>query len=73
MNSHPRGSEIDPSEVIPFGRNGAGLFTAHPVGLIIVIGLLLMGLFGVPGAGLFFGAAFLAGGILGLLFWLRHR
>lgn len=73
MNARARGTEIDPSEVVPFGRNGAGLFTAHPVGLIIVIGLLLMGLFGVPGAGLFFAGAFFAGGILGIFFWLRQR
>jgi len=37
--------------------------TAHPVGLVLVIGLLLMGLFGLPGAPLFFVSALLLGGI----------
>jgi hypothetical protein len=47
-------SELDPTEVVPFGRYGAGLFTGHPVGLVVVIGLLLMGLFGIAGSALVF-------------------
>lgn len=63
METPRRNSDPDPTEVVPFGRYGAGLMTAHPVGLVLVIGLLLMGLFGLPGAPLFFVSALLLGGI----------
>lgn len=66
-------AELDPPEVVPFGRYGAGLFTGHPVGLVVVVGLLLMGLFGLPGARWFFAGALLLGGIWGYFLWLRHR
>jgi len=69
----PETSEIDRREVIPFGRYGAGYLTAHPVGLVVVFGLLLMGLAGLPGARWFFAGAVLLGGIFGLFLWLRHR
>jgi hypothetical protein len=73
MEKPPRDSDPDPTEVVPFGRYGAGLITAHPVGLVVVIGLLLMGFFGLPGASLFFVSALLVGGAWGLLSWIRHR
>jgi hypothetical protein len=73
MEKPPRDSDPNPAEVVPFGRYGAGLITAHPVGLVVVIGLLLMGLFGLPGASLFFVSALLVGGVWGLLLWIRHR
>jgi hypothetical protein len=73
MEKPRRNSDPDPTEVVPFGRYGAGLITAHPVGLVVVIGLLLMGLFGLPGASLFFVSALLVGGVWGLLLWIRHR
>jgi hypothetical protein len=66
-------SERDPTEVVPFGRYGAGLFTGHPVGLVVVIGLLLMGLFGLPEARWFFAGALALGAIWGYFLWLRHR
>ena len=66
-------SEPDPTEVIPFGRYGVGLLTGHPVGLIVVFGLLLLGLEALPEARWFFGGAFLLGGICGFFLWLRHR
>jgi hypothetical protein len=69
----PHTSDPDPREVIPFGRYGAGLLTAHPVGLVVVLGLLLMGLAGLPGARWFFAGALVLGSIFGLLLWLRHR
>jgi hypothetical protein len=40
--------EPDPIKVVPFGRYGAGEWTAHPIGLVIVLGFLLMGLIGIP-------------------------
>ena len=66
-------SELDSTEVIPFGRYGAGILTGHPVGLVVVFGLLLMGLFGLPGARWFFAGALLLGGVFGFFLWLRHR
>jgi hypothetical protein len=65
--------EIDPTRVVPFGRHGAGLFTGHPVGLVVVIGLLFMGFVGLPGAHWFYGGALLLGGVWGFFLWLRHR
>jgi hypothetical protein len=60
-----REAEIDPTRVVPFGRYGAGLFTGHPVGLVVVFGLLFMGFVGLPGAHLFYGGALLLGGVWG--------
>lgn len=69
----PNDSEPSPTEVIPFGRYGTGLLTAHPVGLIVVLGLLLIGLTGMPEARWFFAGALVLGGICGFFLWLRHR
>lgn len=66
-------SDLDPTEIVPFGRNGAGLYPGHPVGLVVVFGLLLMGLLGLPGARWFFGGTLLLGSIWGYFLWLRHR
>jgi hypothetical protein len=60
VRSYP---EPNPTEPIPFGRGSAGLYTAHPVGLVVVVGVLLMGLFALPEARWFLGGAFLLGGI----------
>jgi len=68
-----REAEIDPTKVVPFGRYGAGLLTGHPVGLVVVLGLLFMGFVGLPGAHWFYGGALLLGGVWGFFLWLRHR
>jgi len=34
----------EPKYLVPFGPGGAGQWTAHPIGLVIVIGLVLLGL-----------------------------
>jgi hypothetical protein len=62
-----------PTEVVPFGRYGGGLLTGHPIGLVIVIGLVVMGLIGLPEWRLFFLGSLVLGGLFGLLLWLRHR
>ena len=62
-----------PTEAMPFGRYGGGLLTGHPIGLVIVVGILAMGLIGLPEARLFFGASAALGGIAGFLVWLHHR
>jgi hypothetical protein len=68
-----RETEIDTTKVVPFGRYGAGLYTGHPVGLVVVFGLLFMGFVGLPGAHLFYAGALLLGGVWGFFLWLRHR
>jgi hypothetical protein len=69
----PRDSEPNPTEPIPFGRGGAGLYTGHPVGLVVVVGVLLIGLIALPEARWFLASAVLLGGIWGFFLWLRHR
>jgi hypothetical protein len=59
--------------LVPFGPYGAGQWTAHPIGLVIVLGLLLMGLLGMPEYRLFFVGSLVLGGLLGFSLWLRHR
>jgi len=73
QSSAATSSDPDATNVIPFGRYGAGLFTGHPVGLVVVVGLLLMGLLGLPEARWFFAGTLLLGSIRGLFLWLRHR
>jgi hypothetical protein len=68
-----RRSELNPLEVVPFGLGGAGVSTGHPVGLVVVFGVLAMGLMGIPEARWFFAGAIVLGGTFGLLLWLRHR
>ncbi len=68
-----REAEIDPAKVVPFGRYGAGLFTGHPVGLVVVLGMLFMRFVGLPGAHWFYGGALLLGCVWGFFLWLRHR
>jgi hypothetical protein len=68
-----RRSELNPLEVVPFGRGGAGVSTGHPVGLVAVFGILAMGLIGVPEARWFFAGAIVLGDIFGLFLWLKHR
>jgi hypothetical protein len=62
-----------PTKVVPFGNYGGGLLTGHPIGLVIVIGLLFMGFVGLPEARWFFALAVPAGAICGLLMWFHHR
>ena len=62
-----------PTKVIPFGNYGGGLLTGHPIGLVIVSGLLVMGFVGLPEAKWFFALAVPAGAICGFFMWLYHR
>jgi hypothetical protein len=66
-------AEPDPNKVVPFGRYGGGEWTGHPIGLVIVLGFLLMGLVGIPQFRWFFAGALVLGGLCGLLLWLYHR
>jgi len=68
-----RRSEPNPLDVVPFGRGGAGVSTGHPVGLVVVFGVLLMGLIGIPEARWFFAGAIALGCVFGLFLRLLHR
>jgi hypothetical protein len=68
-----RQGEPGPSEIVPFGRYGAGQWTSHPIGLVIAVGFLLMGLVGLPEFRLFFVASLAFGGAFGLILWWLHR
>jgi hypothetical protein len=63
----------DPTKVVPFGYGGAGLWTGHPIGLVMVVGLLTMGILGLPEARWFLAFAAPAGAICGFFMWLHHR
>jgi predicted lipid-binding transport protein (Tim44 family) len=66
-------AEPSPTKVVPFGIFGGGLLTGHPIGLVIVIGLLVMGIVGLPPFRTFFLISLFLGGVCGLILWLRHR
>lgn len=61
------------AKVVPFGNFGGGLWTGHPIGLFIAIGLLAMGIVGLPEARWFLALAVPSGIICGILMWLHHR
>ena len=65
--------EPSPAELVPFGRYGGGHWTGHPIGLLIVVGFLLMGLVGLPEFRLFFVVSLAFGGVFGLILWRLHR
>ena len=69
----PHNTEPNANEVLPYGRYGGGLLTGHPIGFVIVLGLLLMGMLGLPEYRLFFAGSLVLGGLLGFSLWLRHR
>ena len=61
------------AEIVPFGRYGGGQWTGHPIGLLIVVGFLLMGLVGLPEFRWFFVISLAFGGVFGLILWRLHR
>ncbi len=63
----------EPKHLVPFGPYGAGQWTGHPIGLVIVIGLVFMGLISrTPVSGLMF-FSLLGGAVVGFFLWLYHR
>ena len=77
---HPLGAVVartnedrHPLQVVPFGRYGAGVWTGHPIELLVVIGMLLIGLIGIPEWRWFFGATVLVGSFTGYLLWRRNQ
>jgi hypothetical protein len=73
LRSILRNSSPDPLEVKPYGARGGGLITGHPVGLLLVVGVLCIALTGLPEAWWFLAVALPLGAIVGLVLWLRHR
>ena len=80
-DSHTGSSKLRPKDVwtpeskhlVPFGPGGVGQWTAHPIGLVIVIGLVLMGLVSrTPVSELMF-FSLLGGAVVGVVLWLYHR
>ena len=63
----------EPKHLVPFGPYGGGQITPHPIGLVIVIGLLLMGWASRTPVSALLLASLAGGAIVGLFLWLRHR
>ncbi|HET6930085.1 MAG TPA: hypothetical protein VFI45_07170 [Candidatus Acidoferrum sp.] len=59
--------------LVPFGPGGGGQWTAHPIGLVIVIGLLLMGLVSRTPMSELIVLSLLGGAVVGICLWLHHR
>jgi hypothetical protein len=59
--------------LVPFGPYGAGQWTAHPIGLVIVLGFMAMGLAAMPETRWLLLGSAAGGAILGFFLWLRHR
>jgi len=80
-DKHTDTSKLRPEDVwtpeskhlVPFGPGGVGQWTAHPIGLVIVIGLLLMGLVSRTPVSSLLLASLAGGALVGLLLWLHHR
>jgi len=59
--------------LVPFGPGGVGQWTAHPIGLVIVIGLVLMGLVSRTPLSELIVFSVLGGAVVGMALWLYHR
>jgi hypothetical protein len=69
----PLRHDLDPTVVVPSGYYGAGTWTARPIGLFIVSGLILVVLLGLPEARWFFAGVFPLSALCGLLLWCYPR
>jgi len=68
-----RESAAPPAHVVPFGPLGAGQWTGHPIGLVIVFGFIAMALVGIPESRGFFAISLGLGVVVGCALWLWHR
>lgn len=69
----PRSNEdVRITELVPQGKYGAGLWTGHPAGLIVVIGILIVGLIGIPEWRYFFAATVLGGSVVAYALYRLH-
>ena len=65
--------EIERQAVQPFGLSGVGVVTGHPVGLVLVAGVILITVEAIPASRWFVAAAVGAGIAFGGSLWLYHR
>jgi len=65
--------EIERQKLQPFGLSGVGVITGHPVGLILVAGVILITVEAIPAAWWFVAAAVAIGILIGISLWLYHR
>jgi hypothetical protein len=63
----------EPRHLVPFGPGGMGQWTSHPIGLVIVIGLVLMGVVSRTPVSALMLLSLLGGAVVGLFLWLHHR
>lgn len=66
-------SDLDPTQVRPYGPYGGGLITAHPVGLLVVTAVVAVTLWQLPEARWFLGGALGLGILVGFALRLRNR
>ena len=69
----PTNDDHHPAEIVPFGLFGAGLWTGHPIGLFIVVGMMLIALVGIPEWRWFFAASVTFGSLVAYLLWRYHE
>src|SRR5215813_12619704 len=69
----PTADEPRPKDVVPFGKYGAGGWTGHSIGALIVVGVVLTGLIGVPEARYLLAGALPLGALLGFALWRLHE
>ena len=68
----PTHDDVQISEVVPYGKFGAGVWNGDLAGLIVVLGILIVGLVGIPEWRYFLGASVLAGSVVGYALLRRH-
>lgn len=69
----PGADELHPKDVVPFGKYGAGRLTSHPIGVVVVLGIVLIALIGVPESRFFLAAAIPLGALFGFILWRIHQ
>ena len=68
-----RNEDPHPREMVPYGLFGGGLWTGHPIGLFIVIGMLGIAWIAIPAWRWFFGATLVGGSAAACLLWRHHE
>ena len=59
-------------EVVPYGKLGGGVWTGHPIELVVVLGIITIGLIGIPAWRWFFGATVIAASVVAYFLWRYH-
>jgi len=77
---HPYGQVVPPShddcppaEAVPYGKFGARVWTGHPAGLIVVLGIMIVGLIGILEWRYSFAATVLFATLVGYFLLRRHH